>query len=46
MTCTATSGPWAGEWEDHTLDECLVEAPCSVLRALCDHYKIALPASA
>lgn len=43
MTCTASSGPWAGEWEGYTLDECVVAAPCSVLRAMCNHYKIALP---
>ncbi|MFV8142241.1 hypothetical protein ACNQR7_32140 [Mycolicibacterium senegalense] len=43
MTCTLTSGPWAGEWEGYTLDECTVESPCSALRSLCHHYKIALP---
>lgn len=43
MACTLTSGPWAGEWEGFTLDECLVQSPCSVLRAMCDHYNIALP---
>ncbi|WP_293003375.1 hypothetical protein [Mycobacterium sp.] len=39
-TCTLSSGPWAGEWEGYTLQECLVAAPCSVLRALCTHYEI------
>lgn len=43
MKCTLTSGPWAGEWEGYTCDECTVTAPCSALRALCAHYKIALP---
>lgn len=43
LTCTVKSGPWAGEWEGYTLDECVVPSPCSVLRALCEHYKIALP---
>lgn len=45
-TCTLTSGPWAGEWEGFTLSECRVEAPCSVLRALCEYYAIPLPGTA
>ncbi len=43
MGCTATSGPWAGEWTGQVLEECTVPAPCSVLRALCQHYNIAVP---
>lgn len=43
MGCTATSGPWAGEWIGQVLEECTVPAPCSVLRALCQHYNIAVP---
>lgn len=40
MGCTAKAGPWAGEWEGHCLPQCLVMAPCSVLRAFADYYKI------
>lgn len=40
MACTATAGPWAGEWESSILTQCTVAAPCSVLSALCAHYNI------
>lgn len=43
LTCTPHAGPYAGEWEGSTLQECIVDAPCSVLRALCENYEIALP---
>lgn len=43
LTCTPHAGPYAGEWQDNLLQECIVDAPCSVLRALCDHYGITLP---
>jgi hypothetical protein len=39
--CSFTAGSWAGEWEGVTTGECVVVAPCSVLRALADHYGIA-----
>lgn len=29
LGCTATAGPWAGEWEHHVLEQCIVAAPCS-----------------
>ena len=38
-----TAGPYAGEWEGAMLQECVVQAPCSVLRALRDYYEIKLP---
>lgn len=43
LTCSPTAGPYAGEWEGAMLQECVVQAPCSVLRALCDYYEIKLP---
>ncbi|WP_131819984.1 hypothetical protein [Mycobacteroides abscessus] len=46
LTCTPHAGPYAGEWEGTTLQECIVDTPCSVLRALCDNYEIALPSRA
>jgi hypothetical protein len=42
LACTMSAGPWAGEYENYTMPECTVEAPCSVLGALCGHYNIAL----
>jgi hypothetical protein len=42
LACTMSAGPWAGEYEDYTMPECTVEAPCSVLAALCSHYNITL----
>lgn len=42
LTCTMSTGPWAGEYENYTMPECTVEAPCSVLTALCSHYNIEL----
>lgn len=42
LACTMSAGPWAGEYEDYTMPECTVEAPCSVLAALCSHYNIEL----
>jgi hypothetical protein len=38
--CTAFTGAWAGEWEGHSMGQCTVTAPCSVLLALAAHYKI------
>lgn len=46
MGCTAKTGSWAGEWEGYTMSQCAVHAPCSVLRAFADYYKIELPGSA
>lgn len=40
LTCTPQAGPYAGEWEGSILQECIVTAPCSVLRSLCDYYEI------
>lgn len=40
LGCTATAGPWAGEWEHQPLEQCTVPAPCSVLNTLCQHYTI------
>ena len=45
MACTAKTGAWAGEWEGYTMRQCFVHAPCSVLRAFADYYKIELPNS-
>lgn len=45
MACTAKTGAWAGEWEGYTMPQCFVNAPCSVLRAFADYYKIELPNS-
>ncbi|OHU47323.1 hypothetical protein BKG82_27105 [Mycobacteroides chelonae] len=43
LACSPTAGPYAGEWEGQMLQECVVQAPCSVMRALCDYYEINLP---
>jgi len=45
MGCTAKTGSWAGEWEGYTMSQCVVHAPCSVLRAFADYYEIALAGS-
>lgn len=40
MGCSPTAGPWAGEWEGTVLHQCMVAAPCSVVRTLCGYYGI------
>lgn len=35
--CTVFSGDWAGEWAGHSLDECTVKYPCSVIAASAKH---------
>ena len=42
LACTFTAGSWAGQWEGTVSGECVVAAPCSVLRALAAHYDIAV----
>lgn len=41
--CSFTAGSWEGERAGVTTEECVVAAPCSVLRALADHYDVSLP---
>jgi hypothetical protein len=42
--CTFTAGHWAGEKAGSITGECVVAAPCSVLRALMAHYGLIDPA--
>ncbi|SIH25529.1 Uncharacterised protein [Mycobacteroides abscessus subsp. abscessus] len=42
LACSPTAGPYAGEWQGQLLQECVVQAPCSVIEALCDYYGINL----
>lgn len=44
MACTATAGPWAGEFESTIVEQCTVASPCSVLAALCARYSVSLAA--
>lgn len=41
--CSFTAGSWAGQRAGVTSEECVVDAPCAALRALANHYDVAVP---
>jgi hypothetical protein len=43
QACSLQAGSWAGEWEGQYAVECTIPAPCGVLTALAEYFKVESP---